>query len=321
MEYMKKMLFIVSLILLTLTACGNQRVTTDEDSKPYEKTESVVSTNDEMESSFDNSLVGKTFISGDYEYTIQENGTVFISYYTGSELELTIPVKLDNYSVTGIGEEAFRKSETLETLIIPGEIKSIGDSAFNDCSSLTSVTIEAGVESIGATAFRKCPITNLKLADSVYKLGDSAFPSECENEVNGLLYVDDFVVGFGENFDGHIMFKLHTKGIADRALRKYNSPDTYEILDKTIEFPEGILYIGKYALLGYSPNEINSYKIPSSVIEIGDYAIGSQEFSDSSKEFYDSFCDGGNYAKIYVTEGSAAEEYAKSHGLNYVITT
>lgn len=318
---MKKLIPFFLLILLILTSCSNGTVITDENSKPSEQAETTVSPNSEVESSFDTSLVGKTFVSGDYEYTIQENGTVFISSYAGNEDKLTIPVELDNYMVTGIGEGAFQSNETLKTLTIPGEIKSIGDSAFNHCSCLTSVTIEEGVEAIGSAAFRTCPITELKLADSVYKLGSSVFPPECEVEINGLLYVDNFVVGFGENFDGHVIFESKTKGIADEALRKYGWPDTYEILDEAIEFPEGMLYIGKYAFLGYSPTEINSYKIPSSVIEIGDYAIGSQEFSDSSKEFYDSFCDGGNYAKIYVTEGSVAEEYAKSHGLNYVITT
>ncbi len=61
-----------------------------------------------------------------------------------------------NYSVTSIGEHAFRGCSELTSVTIPDSVTSIGSSAFDGCSSLTSVTIPSGVTSIGSDAFNYC---------------------------------------------------------------------------------------------------------------------------------------------------------------------
>lgn len=58
-------------------------------------------------------------------------------------------------SVTKIGISAFENSG-IESIVIPGTVKTVGSNAFSNCSSLSALTIEDGVESIGEKAFSSC---------------------------------------------------------------------------------------------------------------------------------------------------------------------
>lgn len=312
-------MFFLAMIMLLFVACGSRL--------DNESTEQIEATAGENQSTFDTSLIGSTFASGDYEYTVQENGTVYISGYIGTDSELIIPTELDGYSVTGISADAFGAfgtNTTIKSLTIPGQIKDIGDNAFCACSSLSSVTIEEGVESIGTEAFQndtnnKCTITELNIADSVYKMGCYPFgiSNQVSREINGLRYIGNVVVDFSENFDGHIIFAKDTKGIADEAL--HCAPDVgarvpSTIHDETISLPEGIQYIGSGAFLNQSI--VNSFKVPVSVTEIGDYAMQFRTINGSYELYPDN-----EIHKIYGKTGSAAEQYAASNGLNFVITS
>ena len=79
--------------------------------------------------------------------------------YLGSRTVVSIPPRIDNVDVTGIGEFAFN-GKNLASVTIPGSVISIGDWAFayND---LTSVTIPDSVTYIGLGAFGQ-PLTTLR---------------------------------------------------------------------------------------------------------------------------------------------------------------
>ena len=81
--------------------------------------------------------------------------------YSGS---VVIPSKVTysgtTYSVTSIGDLAFKGCSGLTSVTIPNSVTSIGVLAFMDCSGLTSVTIPNSVTSIGGSAFRECSIIN-----------------------------------------------------------------------------------------------------------------------------------------------------------------
>ena len=96
---------------------------------------------------------------------------------TGS---LTIPSSVTysgtTYSVTSIGNYAFRDCSGLTSVTIPNSVTSIGDNAFRDCSGLTSVTIPNSVTSIGNYAFFGCSgLTSVTIPNSVTSIGESAF--------------------------------------------------------------------------------------------------------------------------------------------------
>ncbi|MBQ9947209.1 MAG: fibronectin type III domain-containing protein [Oscillospiraceae bacterium] len=100
--------------------------------------------------------------SEDYEYSLLDDGTIEITDYTGSATELDIPAKIDGYSVTSIGEEAFAECNSLTNVTLPDSLVYIGDAAFFECNNLENISpIPDSVTYIGSSAFEMC----LKLAD------------------------------------------------------------------------------------------------------------------------------------------------------------
>ena len=95
--------------------------------------------------------------SGDYTYTLLEDGTAEITKYLGRETALEIPALLDGYIVTSIGEGAFYKRERLETVTIPDSVTRIGENAFNNCTGMQTVNIPGSVTIIDKQAFAHLP--------------------------------------------------------------------------------------------------------------------------------------------------------------------
>ena len=80
------------------------------------------------------------------------------------------------YSVTSIGNEAFRYCYGLTSVTIPNSVTSIGWGAFRYCLDLTSITIPNSVMSIGELAFGYCSgLTSVTIGNSVTSIGYGAF--------------------------------------------------------------------------------------------------------------------------------------------------
>ena len=116
-----------------------------------------------------------TLTEGDYEYQINDNGTVTITKYIGTALAVTIPSKIANTAVEEIGNNAFRESK-ITSVKFPASLKKIGDTAFYKCYYLKDVTFPSGLESIGSSAFEQCNLfTKVVLPDTLSELKNSAF--------------------------------------------------------------------------------------------------------------------------------------------------
>ncbi len=127
------------------------------------------------------SVVASAETSGDYEYTVLEDGTVEITGYTGSEAEIEIPSEIDGKAVTSIGNKVFYCCESLESIIIPDSVTNIGSYAFWACHSLTSIEIPNNVTDIGESAFQYCiSLKSVILHDSIINIGNSVF-SDCDS--------------------------------------------------------------------------------------------------------------------------------------------
>lgn len=312
---MKKIAIGVLYIVLAfmLIACGKENPTP-------QPTENTVVQNDTqtVSKTVDPSLVGKSFVCGDYEYTIQENGTVYISGYIGSDTDLILPTELDGYAVSGVADEGFYSAESIEALLIPGTIREIGKEAFAGCTNLKKVVIEEGVEIIGYRAFQNginnsSIVSEAIIPDSIIKMGDRPFglTNEVSHESNGLLYIGKFVVGTSDSFDGHVVFDKEVLGIADEAFFNWGGWAAV-ITDTSIEIPEGVRYIGKAAFAGQ--DSIDYFKVPATVEEIGSCAM-LYDYVNNGYELYYSH----DTQKIYGKAGSVAEQYADINGLNFVI--
>lgn len=78
-------------------------------------------------------------------------------------------------SVTEIGINAFENSG-IESIVIPGTVKTICNKAFSNCSSLSALTIEDGVETIDLEAFSNCSaLKDVTVPASVKKLDSYTF--------------------------------------------------------------------------------------------------------------------------------------------------
>ena len=146
------------------------------------------------------------------------------------------------YSVTSIGDSAFRVCLILTSIQIPNSVTSIGDYAFAYCSSLTDVVIGNSVTSIGNDAFVFCSsLTSIQIPNSVTSIGNRAF-YYCSSLTS-------------------IQIPNSVTSIGDRAFSSCESLTS-------IEIPNSVTSIGSYAFLECS--SLTSIQIPNSVTSIGE---------------------------------------------------
>jgi hypothetical protein len=84
-----------------------------------------------------------TKTSGDYEYTVSEDGTAEITAYNGNVENVVIPSVLDGYAVTVIGDNAFDGNTFIKSIMIPDSIINISIFALDSCISLADVYVSA----------------------------------------------------------------------------------------------------------------------------------------------------------------------------------
>lgn len=108
-------------------------------------------------------------------------------YYMFSEDEATVTYRNTNYN-------SYSGSVVIpSTVVYSGKtytVTSIGEWAFRDCNSLSSVTIPESVKSIGRSAFLRTSLTSVTIPESVTSIGNSAFSGTAwyNNQPNGLVY-------------------------------------------------------------------------------------------------------------------------------------
>lgn len=94
-------------------------------------------------------------------YTFDEEGmTAAVVGYEGEPVDLAIPASVNidgtDYAVTAIGDNAFYRCESLQSVTLPEGVASIGIYAFYACPALQSVTLPSTLASIGNWAFSGC---------------------------------------------------------------------------------------------------------------------------------------------------------------------
>ena len=99
----------------------------------------------------------KTFDVDGIIYAITSENTVTLISGEGAQGDYEIPqtVTFDGvtYTVTAIGDSAFKDNKDITQLTIPDNIEQIGANAFDGCSRLQTIYIGKGVREIGSKAF------------------------------------------------------------------------------------------------------------------------------------------------------------------------
>lgn len=146
------------------------------------------------------------YTSGDYQYTLNEDGKATITKYTGTESNITIPKQFENHEVTMIGAQSFKDNTSLEKIEIstnistidwmafagctnlkevvftePSKIEVLPFELFVNCSNLTTINIPSSVKEIKLQCFVGCTaLTHVVIPEGVELIGRQAF-SECTN--------------------------------------------------------------------------------------------------------------------------------------------
>ena len=201
---------------------------------------------------------------GNLKYEIADGEVTITGYTTEPEGDLVIPEMIEGYPVTGIGDYAFIKCQSLSSVELPN-VKSIGDSAFISCDALKNVELP-NVLSIGRQAFDYCySLANVEMPNIKEVAGNSF-----ENTAWYDNLTEDFCI-FGEGVlvkycgsDTDVTVPNNVKCVAGFHLNNYV---------KTVSMPN-VQTIADYAFaVGfYYPSSLVCVKMPS-VQTIGDYAF------------------------------------------------
>ena len=94
----------------------------------------------------------------DFTYTVNKDGKscTLTKLSDNTKSEIAVPLEIDGYTVTVIGENTFADCTQLTRILLPDTIQTIEASAFRSCSALVEITIPNSVMSIGAGAFSGC---------------------------------------------------------------------------------------------------------------------------------------------------------------------
>lgn len=273
------------------------------------------------------------FKSGNLYYNIidEDAKTVEVTYdenegYSSLSSELYIPASVkyngSDYTVTSIGEWAFKFCSTLSSVIIPNSVTVIGNNAFYNCEGLTSINIQGNITSIGSYAFQSCSrLASLDIPNSVTSIGEYAF-SGCSDLAS-------------------VNIPIGITSIGDCTFQSCSSL-------KSIIIPTGVTSIGYRAFANCSslisvaiPNSVKSIdgaafsncgglisvNIPNSVVNIGtgafDYcssltAINVEEENSSYSSYNGVLFNADKTTLIKYPEGKTETSYSVPEGVMYI---
>lgn len=220
--------------------------------------------------------VGDQLRYGNYQYQVQQDGTVMITkYYDDGTTSIVIPSEIDGKKVTSMGESAFFECENLTNIVIPNSVKCIEKNAFSGCYSLTGITIPDSVTTIGNSAFSRCyKLEDIQISDATYDIGWEAFSATAWLSAASSAAFD--------NDDPYIILNhvlIEVKG--DKSITNFTIPDSVTSIAgaafrgfnnlTTVTIPDSVKYIGDYAF--NQCTSLTNVTIPDSVIGIGEFAF------------------------------------------------
>lgn len=111
----------------------------------------------------------------DFEYVVNDDGSITITMYVGSGVDVVIPTEIEGKNITAIGNAAFWECTSLTNITLPNNITSISDYAFAYCNSLTRINIPDSITRIGEGAFFGCHSILEETKGKILQISNEAF--------------------------------------------------------------------------------------------------------------------------------------------------
>ena len=216
----------------------------------------------------------------DYSYTTNDDRTITITAYTGSDGAVTLPDTIAGLPVTGIADYAFFNCGSLTNVTIPEGVTNLGGFAFQACTNLTAIAVAAlnpvygsvdGVLFDQATnTLIQCPegkTGSYTIPDSVTHIGDYAFfgCAGLTGVTMGNRVTRIGVSAFASCFSlGRVTIPDSVTSLGDWVFSNCDS-----LTNVTI--PDGVTGIGGYAFI-FCGN-LAGVTLGNHVASIGDYAF------------------------------------------------
>lgn len=229
-----------------------------------------------------------------FTYSFVSENEIEITSYSGFDAEVTVPSKIDGYTVVGIkdfhNEEGYSyPNEFVKKIILPDTVRYISDEAFyqptdwttKNFSSLMEIVLPEGLKTIGKDAFgMNMELQKIEIPASVTDIERGAFYG-CTN-LSSVTFKGNntFVHGgafgslmYGESFAGFLS-ELYNEWLYDDNSSDFfvwqNQLLAYKGESKTPVIPDSVKAIAGKAFAG---SEITGVTIPQGVKEIGQYAF------------------------------------------------
>lgn len=222
--------------------------------------------------------------SGDYAYTLQEDGSARVMAYMGKATSVTVPDTLEGCPVTAIAGEAFLFGENVTSVFLPDSVTELAPTAFQCCEGLTEIRVtpdHPSLASIDGVLFEKTTRTLL-----CYPEGRTAESYEIPQGIRAIapyafsdrgMYNWEVAQADYKNEDGlkRLILPDSVTEIAPYACYGNTSINGVEI-------GAGVETIGDYAF--YSCDVLREINIPGSVRSIGKYAFAYSGLYDVTME-------------------------------------
>ena len=337
-EYKRITAFLLSLLICFSASQSVNSVFAEETEETA--TESVAD-EEQSETEEDNEEQSENdyITSGDFMYSVIDDGAVCIEGCTSTETDLIIPESIDGMTVTELSGKAFGDSpdRPYETISIPATVTYISeDNPFMYCLSLREITVDSANENYisenGVIYLKDKSMIicypqakdgkSFDIPEGVKEIGVAGIYGTKLNEINfpsSLESIRSFGVGGNVNLksvdmSGTALESISMAGFVEcTALSEVLLPDTLLAIEvagfmeckslEEIKLPDSLDYVGQSAFMGTGLKKI---EIPDSVSEIGYSAFG---YSDETTAV-DGFLIIGSY-------NSAAYTYAKDSDDEY----
>lgn len=211
------------------------------------------------------------YLSNGNEATVIQPGSSWAPYTGAVNIPSTVTFDGVTYSVTRIGESAFRSS-SVTSVTIPNSVTIIEAYAFRNCTSLTKVNFGSSLKEIVGGSFRECSkLTSINIPNSVTRIGGNAF-ANCTSLTTVTIGESVTDLGGSTPFDGCTALK--TVNWNAKSCPDFSSAETspFYLLDiTTFNFGSSVQSIPAY--LCYWLTGVTSVVVPNTVTSIGNYAF------------------------------------------------